>query len=262
MQHHICKNCEHTFQGNFCNNCGQKSSIKRLQIKNIWEELKYTVLHFNSGLSYSIKQLFTRPGHTIREYLEGKRVNHYKPFLMVFVLAGFTAFLLHFVDFERIMQSTSEMNSKIYGSKYNVEYMGHINKFSEFVMSKYPFIELSFIPIISLANWLAFKNRGYNYAEHLYMAAFTSSQRLLLHILFVPMYLVKNIDVFSTLMTISFFVTYGFTAFTYTQLFNNYSVKSTLLKLLLSAIWFFFIYLTIIVLGVIITSLYLLITKH
>lgn len=26
----ICKNCEQQFQGSFCNNCGQKSNVKRI----------------------------------------------------------------------------------------------------------------------------------------------------------------------------------------------------------------------------------------
>ena len=36
---------------------------------------------------YSGKQLFTRPGHAIREFIEGKRIKHLKPISLVIVLA-------------------------------------------------------------------------------------------------------------------------------------------------------------------------------
>ena len=32
--------------------------------------------------------MFTRPGHTIREYIEGKRVNHFSPLLLLIVAGG------------------------------------------------------------------------------------------------------------------------------------------------------------------------------
>ena len=32
----------------------------------------------------------------VKEYLDGKRIKHYKPILMVFVLSGITGLLLHY----------------------------------------------------------------------------------------------------------------------------------------------------------------------
>ena len=93
MHHNLCKNCEHTHEGNFCSSCGQKTNTKTLDWHYILDELKYTFLHINGGLLYTSKQLLTRPGDMTREFIEGKRVKHYKPILLVFVLSGIAAFL-------------------------------------------------------------------------------------------------------------------------------------------------------------------------
>lgn len=35
-----------------------------------------------------LRQLLTRPGHTIREYIRGRRVPHFKPVLMIMILGA------------------------------------------------------------------------------------------------------------------------------------------------------------------------------
>ncbi|QOG00887.1 DUF3667 domain-containing protein [Flavobacterium sp. MDT1-60] len=37
--------------------------------------------------------MFTRPGHSIREFIEGKRVKHFKPLWLVAVLGALYGFL-------------------------------------------------------------------------------------------------------------------------------------------------------------------------
>src|SRR4051812_27858595 len=98
-----CKNCANEFEGNFCNNCGQKAKTERLNWRYVSDEGKYVFLHFNGGLMYSIRQLFTRPGDSIRDFIEGKRVHHYKPILLVVVLAGVYRVLMHYLDFSAYM---------------------------------------------------------------------------------------------------------------------------------------------------------------
>lgn len=93
----ICKNCGNQFRLNFCNSCGQKANTFRITWKEVIHNLPHAIFHLDEGLVYTIKQLATRPGDTIREYLEGKRKPHFNPFLL-FVLAGSLASYL-FVHF-------------------------------------------------------------------------------------------------------------------------------------------------------------------
>jgi hypothetical protein len=56
-----------------------------------WHDVQHGLFHFDKGMYYSAKELYWRPGHSIREFIEGKRVSHlsqfhwslYWPLLMV-----------------------------------------------------------------------------------------------------------------------------------------------------------------------------------
>lgn len=68
----ICKNCDNTFEGNFCNNCGQSKDTHKLSMHYIWHDLQHGIFHFDNGIFYTIKNLLTKPGVSIREFIEGK----------------------------------------------------------------------------------------------------------------------------------------------------------------------------------------------
>lgn len=92
----ICKNCNNQFEGNFCNNCGQAANTHKLNMHFIWHDLKHGLFHFDNGIFYTIAQLLTKPGYTIREIIDGKRVKHFKPLSFIVVLATVYGLLYHF----------------------------------------------------------------------------------------------------------------------------------------------------------------------
>lgn len=93
-----CKNCGHRFEGKFCNNCGQTADTNRINYHDLRHQLTHSLFHIDAGLLYTSKQLFIRPGHAIREYLDGKRVNHIKPLSYILILAGFYILVCHLLD--------------------------------------------------------------------------------------------------------------------------------------------------------------------
>ncbi|NMH28084.1 DUF3667 domain-containing protein [Flavobacterium silvaticum] len=180
----ICKNCGNEFEGNYCNNCGQKSKTARLDWHYLNDEAKYTFLHLNGGLLFTIAQLFKRPGHAIREFVDGKRVNYYKPVLLLFVLAGFYGLLMHNIDFRKtqeVMNATSVMNEQ------QIAINELMFKGMEWWISHYSLMEILLLPIYSGITWLAFRGWGYNYVEHIILNVFSASQRLLITIAFFPL---------------------------------------------------------------------------
>ncbi|MBC8155688.1 MAG: DUF3667 domain-containing protein [Bacteroidetes bacterium] len=74
-----CQNCNSELNGNFCSHCGQSSNTHRLNFHFLWHDIQHGLLHIDKGILYTTKELFTRPGHSIREFLLGKRVKHFKP---------------------------------------------------------------------------------------------------------------------------------------------------------------------------------------
>ena len=90
-----CKNCGYIFKGNFCNICSQSAATKRINFEFLWEDLEHGLLHYDKGLLYSLKKLFLKPGSAIQEYIQGKRVHHFRPISMVIVLATVYALIYH-----------------------------------------------------------------------------------------------------------------------------------------------------------------------
>jgi len=87
-----CKNCNAIFEGNYCNNCGQKAGEKRFMLSNLPGEFLHGFYHVHSGLLFTIRELFLRPGETLRGYIYGKRVKYFNPFtylLLVSLVGGF-----------------------------------------------------------------------------------------------------------------------------------------------------------------------------
>lgn len=171
-----CKNCAYEITLNFCPSCGQKKA-KRIDGKYVKDEIQYTVLHTNKGFFYTCKQLLIRPGHATREFVEGNRVNHYKPLALVFLLAGISAFLSHWViDFHTVYQSSLEAKQA-----------AQATKIAEGMMKYYSFILVSLIPVLSFFTWLIFKKWGYNYFEHIVINAFFTATLTLVSIATMPL---------------------------------------------------------------------------
>ena len=127
-----CINCHKTFEGKFCNHCGQKGDSERLTFHSVWHDLQHGLLHFDKGIFFTIKELFSRPGHSIREYIEGKRVKHFKPISLVIVLATIYGFLFHYFHINVFSTEQGDSNAiDIFKGKLN-----------ELVGSKYFLIEL------------------------------------------------------------------------------------------------------------------------
>ena len=91
-----CANCSQELSGKYCSNCGQKAETHRLNWHFLWHDVQHGLFHFDKGVTFTIKELFTRPGYSIKEFLDGKRVNHFKPVSLVVLLGGVFAFLYHF----------------------------------------------------------------------------------------------------------------------------------------------------------------------
>ncbi len=85
-----CKNCNSSFDKNYCNNCGQKLfSINDKSIKSLLEELLHFLTHFEGTFFTTLKTLFLHPSKVSHDYCNGIRKKYFKPislFLLVVVI--------------------------------------------------------------------------------------------------------------------------------------------------------------------------------
>lgn len=181
-----CLNCGQEITGNYCSNCGQKK-YRRIDRKYIIEEAQYTFVHTNKGFLYSVKNILRNPGKTAREFIDGNRVNHYKPILLAFLLSGISAFIsLKLIGLYDIME-----NMNFNGQKMNSPKM---HEFMSFITSYNSFIAVLMIPVFALFSKLVFYKWGHNYYEHIVMNAFFQSYYTLIYILvlYPLMFLLKE----------------------------------------------------------------------
>lgn len=250
----ICKNCSEEIILNFCGNCGQKKA-KRIDRTYIKDELQYTVLHMNKGFLYSIKKILRGPGKTAREFVEGNRVNHYKPILLVFVVAGISAFLTNtFIHPDEIM-------ARFYESQQLPEIHKKINiVMYSFIFKYYAIIMLGSVPFMAFFTWLAFKKWGYNYYENVVITAYSLVFLQVLTILIViPIqYIFKdNLNLFMIIPTIiSMIIMFGTFIWFYIDLYNEKSAGDVIVRLLLLALILLAVYILLIILAVFIGFAY------
>lgn len=174
-EHTVCKNCGNIFQGSFCNTCGQKASVARITWNSIMHYLLHAFFHLDDGFFYTIRQMIIRPGHTIREYLEGKRQAHYNPFLMLLLLAGICSILFVHFHFQTILAEVSLDKLEVKNS---------------FVAHKFFFARTIFFCLLcSVGDYLIFHNRQYSFAEMVVANVFMFSEITFFQLLLVPVLL-------------------------------------------------------------------------
>jgi hypothetical protein len=244
---HYCSNCNEVIIANFCSHCGQKK-YKRIDKKYIWEEVQYSVLHTNKGFLYSVKKIIKNPGKTAREFIDGKRVNHYKPILLVFVLSGISSFISYKVI--GLKEAMSEMYSQ---ENMNSQFM---NDYISFVSSYNSLVMLLFIPLIAIITKITFRKWGHNYYEHIIMNAYVLSFYTLLTmvIVFPVMYLYKynpealmSLSILSTLVLMPIVLVWFYKGF-----YAEKSLKSIIGKMFLMLGLMIIGYIALIILGIII----------
>ena len=235
-----CQNCNSALQGKYCSNCGQSSETHKIDGHYLWHDVQHGLLHFDKGILFTTKELFTRPGNSIREFLEGKRVKHFQPISLVLVLAGIYGVLFHFFKINMFENYVVASGSG--------ERVGHINeaieKMSEWIGQHYSILALLQIPIFTIGTYLCFRKSGYSFVEHLIINTFLIGQRLILHIITFPLYYISN----GTPMLISVdriinLIGYALAIWTLIQLFKNQSkrILRTIFSLLISFLIIFLI---------------------
>lgn len=184
----ICKNCNAAVESKFCSHCGQPSDTHRISYHFLWHDIQHGLFHVDKGILFTAKELFTRPGHSIREFLQGKRVKHFKPVSMVLILAGIYGFLSHYFHINLLSN-----NVQVTGSGEKVEELRKmVEGYSRWLSEHYSLFSLLQIPVLSLGTWLFFKKAGYNFFEHIIINTFITGQRLILRIAVFPLYYAFN----------------------------------------------------------------------
>jgi hypothetical protein len=243
-----CKNCHQTFSGHYCNNCGQTAETHKLNLHYLWHDIQHGIFHFDNGILYTAKQLFTRPGHSIREFIEGKRVKHFKPISLIVVLATAYIALIHFLHIELFIKTseTAIANSRI-----------DIDQLKEWMTSHFAWITLLSIPLHTIGTAICFRKQGYNFIEYFVLNTYKAAQKICIAILFVPLlYHYSGTSAIETVTKTLIFIDFILYFWTNVQFFNYLSKTKTFFLTLLTHAIFWMLIILIITISVIIVAVF------
>ncbi len=221
---HNCLNCDQQLTGNYCQHCGQKSTTHRYSLKHFIEhDIIHGVWHVDKGILFTIKVLFTKPGHSVREFIQGKRGNLFNFISLIVLILAASSFLSHYTHI-KLTDLMPEKSKAI---------AGPIEKFT----TNYPKIVLLItIPIYSLFSFIWFRKVQLNFTEHLVLNSYKTSGELIIALLFTV------ITIFYTNIKVLFFIYYFiillsfiYSIWFYYQFFSKYqySKKSLIFRVIM-----------------------------
>lgn len=233
-----CRNCNQHLLLNqkFCHECGQRTDTHRINFHYFLHELPHNIFHVDGGIIFTLKELFTRPGHTIREYLDGKRQPHFKPVMLVLIMGSLCAliqYLLKDKSQSKIAdQKIFQGNLKGSGLSKYVDFEGLFSYFKqivEWLSSHFAFTVLLMLPIAAFGFFLGFRKYKLNYPEWLVVMLFLAGQSLTVYVFFI--FINRFVGNYNALF---FVICWGLVTFSLTQLFYDRGRKYVILRSLWS----------------------------
>jgi len=235
----LCKNCENLFDGNFCNNCGQSRHVRKIDSKYILSEIQNTIFQMEKGFFYTVKELLIRPGHSLRDLLEGKRQPHLKPFAFLLFASTLYALSKYFTESDNIVDEfIIGLNSDIEGNENDRSPV----EFLDWLANNQVYTALILVPFYSMASYLAFIKSKYNYFELLTLNFYITGQQMLIYTLFGLI-----ISVESDLILIPLVLGFLFNCWVFHQFFIKYRFITKVLLMFLTYLLFFLQLIVIIV---------------
>ncbi len=153
----VCKNCNSLVSGKFCANCGQAfSANNRIKSLELSKEIFHSTFHTGNGMFSTLRLLLIRPEVVLRGYITGERKRFFNP-VKLFLLATVIYMSVNiFID-----------------SKHESSFMPI--KGGELLSRFKYFFVFGSILINATLNWIFFRKKRYNYAEHLVVAMYVYS---------------------------------------------------------------------------------------
>lgn len=216
-----CLNCQHPLAGDFCSGCGQRASTERFTRSYLFSrEFLSGTFNLDRGFFHTCLNLCYRPGHMVREYLEGKRKEYF----------NFIAFLLLMLAIEALLWSWGHNSSAQLMQRQINDQLAVSNPDStvtlsvadvQSVLANQKLLFIAAIPTAAVIPRLVFKRSGYNYLEHIVVVCFFLAMNTLLGVsLGLLGILPLDFDIYSTIYLVAANIIMLFDFILYWQLFK------------------------------------------
>lgn len=170
-----CLNCRASLVGEFCHLCGQSAKTARITLPAILAQIPDAIWTLNRQLPYTLVGLARRPGHLIRDYIEGRRTRIYSPIALLFLISGIVGLLTGWFHVANV----------------GLEAMGQTHKeqldLGEKIVDYYAWVAMLTVPLQAVGPWIVFRKRlHFTFGEHLMVAALIGSGTAVVGALALP----------------------------------------------------------------------------
>lgn len=222
-----CINCGHEIAGNFCSHCGQKSQVKRLSLREGWNDFWGRVYGLDGMLPRTLRDLTLRPGEVCLRYIEGNRRKYYGPvgyfFLMITLLYLLSSLLG--VDMLEFLKSRSADFSE---GPQGVESQAFVKRAFEKISDNMKMLSFLMIGVQALVSrFLFFRKSGFNLIEHAVLPFYTQGHIYWLTVFHLLLFGLGNIHLPSW---INVLVTSFYTSYAYSNFFHHQSKTKIFIK--------------------------------
>jgi hypothetical protein len=159
-----CKNCNEPTDGKYCSNCGQAIQLKRIDGHYILHEIEH-IVHFESGILYTIKELLIHPGKTVREFITDNRNRLVKPIIFIIITSLIYTLVIHFFDDKNEFIKISETG--VSGTEKSI-----IFYLFKWVQQHYGYSNLMWGLFVAFWAKVFFRKYDYNYFEIMILLCF------------------------------------------------------------------------------------------
>ena len=166
-----CKNCKTEVTLNYCPNCGNPIKLTRINSQYIVQEVG-SVLNFDKGIFYTIRELILRPGKTIRQFIKEDRNRLVKPIVFIIISSLIYSIFQQLFNFEDGYVG------------YSFEKDSAIHSIFNWVSKNYGYSNILMGIFIALWIKIFFKKYGYNFYEILILLCFVMGIGMLLFAVF------------------------------------------------------------------------------
>ena len=149
-----CKSCNSELYGEFCSTCGHPGNLKRIDGRYLLSEMS-SVLNFDKGILYTIRELFLRPGDSIRRYIKEDRSRLVKRVIFLIVCSLIYSIGQQFLNFE---EDYAQANAQAAGESA-------VRDILVWMQKNYGYANIIMAFFIAFWVQVLFRRKGYNYFE-------------------------------------------------------------------------------------------------
>ncbi|MBN2396508.1 MAG: DUF3667 domain-containing protein [Candidatus Atribacteria bacterium] len=182
----ICKKCNCEFQSDYCPDCGHPSKVERINGRYVLTEIA-SVLNFQKGIFYTIKELLIRPGKNISLFISEDRKRLVNPITFILITSLIYTILVKIFHFE---------DGVIDGAKDALDNSGYATlAILKWVQGNYGYANI--IMAIFIAFWfkIFFRKYPFNLFEILVLLCFIMGIEMLIYSAFGAVRGLTHIDI-------------------------------------------------------------------